>query len=142
MISDLADLHEAIQGGDSDEILIAGLQVLGAAFGAKLQGPRSFGKFGAVAGQDHHIATDKSIKTGWTKLFKSVFDRSNMSMQDKANIVENLVGHAGRHSPKYHRFVWEKIKKVKNGKELQKALGEIREAILENPNILKGDGLP
>ena len=137
VIGIVTDLNDMFGESDGDELFGDGLQALGAVFSASLKGSRSMAKLG----QDHHIATDKSIKTGWTELFKAVFDRCDVGMQDPANIVENLEGHSGRHSKKYHQLVWAAIKDAKSGKGLKGSLKNLRKAIKDNPKILKGDGL-
>ena len=38
-----------------------------------------------VLGQIHHIATDKAIKSGFTKEFKAIFEKAGLSLQDAAN---------------------------------------------------------
>jgi hypothetical protein len=67
----------------------------------------------------HHLATDKndiSDASGgpWTPLFKRLFDRAGMSLDDPANIV-HLMGHVGPHPEAYHEEVFTR---------LQEALGE------------------
>ncbi len=140
LIYDIEKIHSAIEDGDPDEILMAGLQIAGDAFGSKLRGPKTFSRFGVV-GQDHHIATDKAIKTGWTKLFQGVFGRNKMTLKDKENIIENLAGHNGRHSSKYHKLVWSKIKDCKTKDDLISALRSLRFMIEEDPAITQGNGI-
>jgi RHS repeat-associated protein len=99
-------------------------------------------------GQLHHIATDKSIKSGWTARFSALFERAGMSLQDKANKVF-VVGHKGKHSVEYHEYVYDYLRNAVRGaadqaeyaSALRQALGELRDQIQNNPGMLKGVGL-
>lgn len=138
ILSDVMDLAEAIDGGNADEIFMTGFQVLKDVFGAKLKGSRSLSSKLGLGGQDHHIATDKSIKSGWTAMYKAVFTKSKMTLQDKENIVANLIGHipGKTHSDKYKQLVWDTIKRCSNSKQLKSALNKLAKKIRQNPNIL------
>ncbi|MFY0566376.1 AHH domain-containing protein [Archangium lansingense] len=62
----------------------------------------------------HHIATvenSKSTARGgpWTPLFKKIFDKVGMSMEDPANTVP-LLGHKGPHPEEYHQLVHKHLK--------------------------------
>ena len=62
----------------------------------------------------HHLATDKndiSDASGgpWTPLFKRLFDRAGMSLDDPANIV-HLMGHVGPHPKEYHEDVFSRLR--------------------------------
>jgi hypothetical protein len=62
----------------------------------------------------HHIATvenEKSTARGgpWTPLFKRLFDKAGMSMEDPANKV-GLTGHHGPHPQAYHEIVYTRLK--------------------------------
>ncbi|KFA93230.1 AHH domain-containing protein [Archangium violaceum] len=62
----------------------------------------------------HHLATNKNdisdVNGGpWTPLFKRLFDRAGMSLDDPANIVY-LVGHVGPHPEAYHEEVFSRIR--------------------------------
>ncbi len=62
----------------------------------------------------HHIATvenSKSTARGgpWTPLFKKIFDKAGMSMEDPANTVP-LLGHKGPHPEEYHQLVHKHLK--------------------------------
>jgi hypothetical protein len=62
----------------------------------------------------HHIATienSKSTARGgpWTPLFKRLFDKAGMSMEDPANKVR-LTGHHGPHPQAYHEIVYNRLK--------------------------------
>ncbi|HYO70955.1 MAG TPA: DNA polymerase [Archangium sp.] len=62
----------------------------------------------------HHIATNKNdlsdVNGGpWTPLFKRLFDRAEMSLNDPANIVY-LMGHVGPHPEAYHEEVFSRLR--------------------------------
>lgn len=101
-----------------------------------------------VKTQIHHIATDKAIKSGFTEAFKRIFSRGGMSLQNAANKVA-LVGHAGRHSPVYHRYVLQRLEAATQGlsgvdytRALQLELDVLRSELIRNPKIVNGIGLP
>ena len=61
----------------------------------------------------HHIATvenSQSTARGgpWTPLFKKIFDKAGMSMQDRANKIK-LPGHYGPHPEEYHQAVFKTL---------------------------------
>ena len=100
-----------------------------------------------VRSQIHHVATDKSIKSGFTEQFNRVFSRAGMNLQDDANKLL-LQGHSGRHSPKYHQYVLGRLKTVTDGlsgnnytRALRNELGSIRTELTRNPDLVKGIGL-
>jgi hypothetical protein len=62
----------------------------------------------------HHLATDKNdisdVNGGpWTPLFKRLFDRAGMSLDEPANIVY-LMGHLGPHPEAYHEEVFSRLR--------------------------------
>ncbi len=64
----------------------------------------------------HHIATvenNKSTARGgpWTPLFKKIFDKAGMSMEDPANKLK-LPGHYGPHPEEYHQAVFNHLDKA------------------------------
>ncbi len=64
----------------------------------------------------HHIATvenNTSTARGgpWTPLFKKIFDKAGMSMEDPANKLK-LPGHYGPHPEEYHRAVFNHLDKA------------------------------
>lgn len=64
----------------------------------------------------HHIATvenSKSTARGgpWTPLFKKIFDKAGMSMEDRANKIK-LPGHYGPHPEEYHQAVFNHLDKA------------------------------
>jgi RHS repeat-associated protein len=96
----------------------------------------------------HHIATDKSVVTGWTATFKKMFNRAGMSMQDADNIVL-LEGHKGRHAKAYHQYVLDFLTQATRGLEgheyaraFRHALRELKHQLLQDPTMVKGKGLP
>lgn len=98
-------------------------------------------------GQTHHIATDKSDKSGYTARLKGIFDKGGLSLQDKANKVF-LEGHKGPHNPKYHEFIIRRLTAATKGlsgdtyaSALKNELAVLREEIESNPGLLKGEGL-
>lgn len=100
-----------------------------------------------VAGQIHHIATDKAIKSGFTKQFEEIFAKAGTSLQNAANKLF-LEGHAGRHSPKYHQYVIDRLKTATEGltgseygKALTGTLEGIAKELKKNPDLVKGTGL-
>ena len=65
---------------------------------------------------EHHIATvenNKSTARGgpWTPLFKKIFDKAGMSMEDPANKIK-LPGHYGPHPEEYHQAVFNHLDKA------------------------------
>jgi RHS repeat-associated protein len=67
-----------------------------------------------MAGQTHHIATNKSIKSGFTAAFEQIFSKAGMSLQDPANKVF-LERHVGRHAERYHRHVLDTLNQATEG---------------------------
>jgi RHS repeat-associated protein len=99
----------------------------------------------AAQGQVHHIATNKSVKSGFTKQFARIFKKAGMTLQDAANKVF-LLGHKGRHAIRYHQHVLERLSKAVSGKSgaearnaLVKELQLIRQELLRNPDMIRGD---
>lgn len=92
----------------------------------------------------HHIASDKSKKSGFTAKYQELFDRAGMSLQDPDNIVE-LEGHKGAYTKKYKQKVLDyltdvlsgidKNDKEKNEEALRNALKELRQLLLDNPRL-------
>ena len=92
----------------------------------------------------HHIASDKSKKSGFTAKYQELFDRAGMSLQDPDNIVE-LEGHKGAHTKNYKQKVLnyltnvlsriDKNDKEKNEEALRGALKKLRQLLLDNPRL-------
>jgi len=100
---------------------------------------------GGVASQIHHIATDKSIVSGFTDAFEKLFAKAGMSLQDEENLVE-LEGHAGRHSNEYHQYVLDTLNDATKGLSgpafrgaLVDALRQLRNELLANPEMVRGN---
>jgi len=94
---------------------------------------------------DHHIATDKSIKGSpysggpWTPKFEKLFERAGLSLQDEANRLK-LPFHQGPHPEKYHEFIFERLNQAvrsKNGRVLKG--DSYRDALLKELNNLKSE---
>ena len=110
----------------------------------------------ASAGIKHHLATNRNWVKGkaWSKKLSALFLRANMSLGDKANILE-LTGeleayHKGPHSPLYHAFVYRTLttsigkaspKSVEYANRLRAGLALVAKEIRDNPGILRGIGL-
>ena len=96
-------------------------------------------------GEWHHIASDKSIKTGYTAKYKEIFDKAGIKFNDDINKIW-LKGHKGRHTNNYKddvlKRLQEAVKKVesKGGNhsteeyrsEIEKVLKEIKQILLSN----------
>lgn len=98
-------------------------------------------------GQIHHIASDKAIASGVTKEFEKIFAGAGMTLQDSANKIF-VPGHLGRHSAKYNEYVLATLRAAVEGKSgaaygnaLRQSLRDLKQKILKNPGILKGDGI-
>ena len=53
--------------------------------------------------EKHHVASNKNQR--YTPQYKEIFDRYNMLLNAKENIVP-LEGHSGRHTNAYHNFIF------------------------------------
>jgi hypothetical protein len=120
----------------------------GAASLGRTRAVRSVANAARTAKQIHHIATDKSIKSGYTEAFERIFKKAGMTLDDAANKVD-LPGHAGRHSPKYHEYVLSRLRGATEGLSgtdaataLRAQLGTLRQELLANPDMVRGIGLP
>ena len=92
----------------------------------------------------HHIASDKSVKSGFTAKYENLFDLAGMSLQDPDNIVL-LEGHSGAHRKVYKQKVFDlltnalkevdKDDKKKNEEMLRRELGKLRQLLLDNPRL-------
>jgi RHS repeat-associated protein len=98
--------------------------------------------------QIHHVATNKALKSGWTALFKTIFDKAGMSLDDAINKLA-LDGHKGRHSPRYHQWVLDTLRSAVQGldgadykKALTEALDYLKAELKKAPDKVKGIGLP
>ena len=90
----------------------------------------------AKKSQVHHIATvenEKSTARGgpWTPIFKKIFNKAGMSMEDPANKVK-LTGHYGPHPKKYHEAVLSHLAEATEGCPNQRACAmALRQALRE-----------
>jgi hypothetical protein len=98
--------------------------------------------------QTHHIATNKSIKSGWTAKFQRVFAKAGMTLEHKANKFL-MLGHKGRHARAYHRHVLERLTKATDGltgrsykAALLWELRALKRDLIKFPEMLKGINLP
>jgi hypothetical protein len=83
----------------------------------------------------HHIATvenSKSTARGgpWTPLFKRIFDKAGMSMEDRTNKVK-LPGHRGPHPREYHQAVFDDLNKATNNCPNQQACAVALRQVLQ-----------
>lgn len=93
--------------------------------------------------ETHHIASDKSIKSGYTKKYKEIFDNANMSLSDPDNLID-LPNHHGRHTNAYKDAVLDKITEATKGIEprtkeytnaLKNALIELKDKLISDPSF-------
>jgi hypothetical protein len=101
----------------------------------------------AAQAQKHHIATDKSIKSGFTKDLEDIFNKAGMNLQDPTNKMI-LKGHKGRHAGQYHKNILSRLQNATEGllgdaygKALREELDAIRRDLLKNPKMVRGEGL-
>lgn len=106
------------------------------------------GQAAVYDGQIHHIATDKAIVSGFTARFEEIFNKAGLSLQNKANKML-LEGHLGRHSAKYLEYVFGRLTRATEDlsgevyrEALLKELEALRIELINNPEIVKGVGLP
>jgi hypothetical protein len=97
------------------------------------------------SGQDHHIATDKNVKGGYTARLKAIFDKAGMNISNDAeNIIEDMPGHGGNHPPEYHQWVLDRLTAATDGLSgdqakaaLTNELQAIRQDLSANPDLIK-----
>ncbi len=101
----------------------------------------------AAKAQNHHIATGKAIVSGYTKQFTEILEKAGMSLQDPANRIL-LEGHSGRHAEQYRNYILQRLKGGTKGlsgekyrKALETTLGELKDELLKNPDMIRGEGL-
>ena len=91
----------------------------------------------------HHIFTRLSIKSGLTEKFEAMFFLAGMTLRDPANIIR-LVGHRGRHTLAYHRYVMNYLEEALEGlvggstayrEALRAALYELQRQLFANPRL-------
>lgn len=170
LASIVGGLYEAGAGGNSLGLSIAGVPASGGASlalapvggamvvhggGASISGGMNLGNTLArmvegpdgKMGQNHHIATNKSMKSGYTEKFRSIFEKAGMKLEDAPNTL-HLEGHSGRHSNKYHEHVLKRLEAATNGRAgsdyttaLHSELSKISDDLLANPDMIHGAGL-
>ena len=98
--------------------------------------------------QLHHIATNKSIKSGWTAQFQSLFAKAGMTLEHKANKFL-MYGHKGRHAKAYHKHVLNRLKDATDGLSgrsykaaLLWELRALKRDLIKFPEMLRGINLP
>lgn len=95
-------------------LLMAGVAMGGT--GASLRSACSDGVFKLLGYSWHHLATNKNTISDtrggpWTPIFKRVFARAGMTLEDAANKIY-LLNHAGPHSEQYHREIFRRLDRV------------------------------
>jgi len=63
---------------------------------------------GDAAGEIHHIATNKH-GSYWTAIFRPMFVKANLSLDNSSWNLITLAGHRGRHLDDYHRYVFDEL---------------------------------
>lgn len=98
-------------------------------------------------GQNHHVASNKAIKSGFTKRYEKIFKKAGMTLEDPANKIF-LEGHAGGHTKKYKKYVLRYLQDSTRGHKgtaykeaLINALNELKEELIKNPKLPYKGGL-
>jgi filamentous hemagglutinin len=93
--------------------------------------------------QAHHLATNKGK---WGEKFENLFGRAGVDLDDAINKMD-LPGHVGRHTDKYHQWVFDQLEAAVAGKQgqaakdaLTSALSKIRKRLEANPRLPYADG--
>ncbi|KKL03860.1 hypothetical protein LCGC14_2621910, partial [marine sediment metagenome] len=112
--------------------------------GDKLEDAASLGRVGRAATQSHHMAT---FYGKWGDKFKDLFKRANLDPKTAVTNIMDLPGHSGRHTNKYHAWVYRILRTAvgnKRGKAakdaLEDALSQIKKRVEENPRLPYKDG--
>jgi hypothetical protein len=107
---------------------------------------RNAGKtVGEVVSQTHHIATNKGK---WGEIFRVLLDRAKIAdLLDGAANTMQLPGHAGRHTEKYHQYVFQRLRTAIGNKTgdaardaATEALNKLRDELTLNPRLPYTDG--
>ena len=93
----------------------------------------------------HHIASNKAIKSGFTKAFEKIFARAGMTLEDPANkMLVSAILHNSKHPEAYHKMVYDRIAAATDGlfgpkakEALTQALGRLETYINKHPEVLK-----
>jgi hypothetical protein len=96
--------------------------------------------------ETHHIASDKSIVSGYTKEYEAIFNKAGMDLQDEANLMD-LIDHSGGHTKVYRQYVLDTLNEAVTGKTgdtyknaLKNALQGLKNELLDNPRLPYKDG--
>lgn len=102
---------------------------------------------GVRKGELHHIASDKSIVSGFTAQYEKIFKNAGMSLQDDANLIF-LENHSGAHTKVYKQYVLDYIETATKGLKgykakvaLTAALENLKKQLIENPKMPYKGGL-
>ena len=101
----------------------------------------------ATKGEWHHIASDKSIVSGYTEQYDKIFRNAGMSLQDDANLMF-LQNHSGAHTTAYKEYVLNTLTEATEGLSgntakdaLIAALDKLKAQLLANPLMPYKGGL-
>ena len=101
----------------------------------------------ATKGEWHHIASDKSIVSGYTEQYDKIFRNAGMSLQDDANLMF-LQNHSGAHTTAYKEYVLNTLTEATEGLSgntakdaLIAALDTLKAQLLANPLMPYKGGL-
>lgn len=105
------------------------------------------GTKGASKGELHHIASDKSLISGFTAKYEKIFKNAGMNLQDDANLIF-LEGHSGAHTKVYKQYILNYIINATKGlkgdaakEALTKALTDLKDQLIKNPKMPYKGGL-
>jgi hypothetical protein len=95
----------------------------------------------------HHLASDKSIVSGFTAQYEDIFSKAGMTLDDSENIMK-LFNHKGAHTNKYKQHVVDYLKSATEGtsgvtyrKALVRALRDLKRKLKKNPRMPYKGGL-
>ena len=120
--------------------------VSGAYSGTQANGATQSGSAGTTActaeqitGEWHHIASDKSLVSGYTAQYEKIFKNAGMTLQDNENLMF-LQNHSGEHTVAYKQYVLDYIEYATKGlsgsaakEALTSALGQLKDQLIANP---------
>jgi hypothetical protein len=120
--------------------------VSGAYSGTQADGAAQSGSAGTtactseqIAGEWHHIASDKSLVSGYTAQYEKIFKNAGMTLQDNENLMF-LQNHSGAHTVAYKQYVLDYIEYATKGlsgsaakEALTSALGQLKDQLIANP---------
>lgn len=93
----------------------------------------------ATKGEWHHIASDKSLVSGYTAQYEKIFKNAGMSLQDNENLMF-LQNHSGAHTIAYKEYVLNALTASTKGltgdmakSALVEALNQLKLELIENP---------